>query len=445
MKVHRNVILFASLLVSAGLAGCVRPAPPGAAANAPAAAAAPTAPRVVVGKPVKKTLTLATPQPGKIEAFEQAPIFAKIAGYVEEVGVDIGDPVENSRPLIKLHVPEMNDDVKQKEALVEQAKAELKQADAAIDAAETAVPSAEAKVAQAEAGIVRSNGELKRWEAEYERVKALAESRSVTEKLADETLNQLRSAEAAKKEAEAAVRSAGALVDEAKINVAKAEADRAAAVARLNVAKANQSRAVTLMKYAEIKSPFDGVVTRRNVDTGHFVSPPSAASQPLLVVCRIDRVRIFVDVPELEAEWVGTGDPAVVRVQALGGRMFDAKVTRIAWSLDASNRSLRTEIDVENPDGALRPGMFATVTMTLEKRADVLTLPATAIVREGADAFCFGVNGGKLERHKVELGLRSGPEVEIRSGLSADQSVVLAPAAGMAAGQAVEVVVPEKK
>jgi RND family efflux transporter MFP subunit len=388
---------------------------------------------------------LATSQPGQIEAFEQAPIFAKIAGYVDEVGVDIGDPVKTGRALIKLSVPEMNDDVTQRDALVAQAEAELKQADAAIEAAKVAVPSAEAKVAQTEAGIVRSSGELNRWKAEYDRIKALAESRSVTEKLADETLNQLRSAEAAKKEAESAVRSAKALVDEAKINVVKVEADRAAAAARLEVAKANRARAATLLKYAEIASPFDGVVTRRNVDTGHFVGPPSAASQPLLVVCRTDRVRIFVDVPELEAEWVGTGDPAVVRVQALGGRTFDAKVTRIAWSLDASNRSLRTEIDVENPDGVLRPGMFATVTMTLEKRADVLTLPATAVVREGADAFCFTVEAGKLSRKKIELGLRSGPEVEVRSGLTADETVVVAPAAGLSPGQAVEVVVPEKK
>jgi len=156
-------------------------------------------------------------------------------------------------------------------------------------------------------------------------------------------------------------------------------------------------------------------------------------------------VRIFVDVPELEAEWVGVGDPAVVRVQALGGRTFDAKVTRIAWSLDASNRSLRTEIDVENPEGVLRPGMFATVTMTLEKRADVLVLPAAAIVREGADAFCYFVKEGKLERLKIELGLRSGAEVEIRSGLAPDQSVVLAQAAALKPGQAVEVAAPEKK
>jgi RND family efflux transporter MFP subunit len=439
-----SLLLIAASTALVITAGCNRPAAPGA--NAPGASApVSTAQRVVVGPPVKKTLSLATSQPGRIEAFEQAPIFAKVSGYVDQIGVDIGDPVKKNGTLLKLAVPEMNDDVKQKEALVAQAEAEVKQAAAAAAAAKAAVPSAEAKVAQAEAGIGRTDAEFARWQAEYDRVKALATSRSVTEKLADETLNQLRSAEAAKKESASAVLAAKALVDEAKSNVDKAEADQATASARLKVAQANLARASTLLSYTEIKSPFDGVVTRRDVDTGHFVGTPGASSQPLLVVCKTDRVRIFVDVPELEAEWVGIGDPAIVTVQALGGRTFDAKVTRLAWSLDPSNRSLRTEVDVPNENGPLRPGMFATVTITLERRADVLTLPAVAVVREGAEAFCCVVTDGKIERRKVELGLRSGPEVEVRSGISADQPVVLVGAAGLKPGQVVEVAAPEKK
>jgi HlyD family secretion protein len=441
---HAPFLIVAISAVSASVGGCNR-AGPGAGGNPPAANAASTAQRVVVGPPVKKTLVLSTSQPGRIEAFEQAPIFAKIAGYVEKVDVDIGDTVKEERTLITLRVPEMKDDVKQKQALVAQAEAELKQAEAAITLAKTAVPSAKAKVAQAEAGIVRSEGEYARWQAEYERVKALAASRSVTEKLADETLNQFRSTEAAKQEAESALRSANALVDEAQSNIAKVEADKGAAEARLKVAEANLARTVTLLKYTEIKAPFDGVVTRRAVDTGHFVGPPGAASAPLLVVCRTDRVRVFVDLPELEAEWVGVDDPAIVTVQALGGRTFDAKVTRIAWSLDSSNRSLRAEIDVPNEQGPLRPGMFATVTITLERRPDVLTLPAVAIVREGLDAFCCVVKEGKIERQKVELGLRSGAEVEILSGLTAEQPVVLAGAASLKPGQAVETAPAEKK
>jgi len=438
MSYALSAILAVSALV--GHAGCNRPAAPGG--NPPAAAS--TAVRVVVGPPVKKTLSLTTSQPGRIEAFEEAPIFAKVVGYVDEVGVDIGDPVKKNGTLIKLSVPEMNDDVRQKQALVAQADAEVNQAAAAAAAAKAAVASAEANVAQAEAGIGRTDAEFARWEAEYARVKALAAARSVTEKLAEETLNQLRSSEAAKKESASAVRSAKALVDEARSNIAKAEADQAAAAARLKVAEANLARATTLLAYTEIKSPFDGVVTRRAVDTGHFVGPPGAGAQPLLVVCKTGRVRIFVDIPELEAEWVGVDDPAVVAVQALGGRTFDAQVTRLAWSLDASNRSLRTEVDVANENGPLRPGMFATVTITLERRADVLALPATAVVREGLDAFCCVVTDGKIERRKVELGLRSGAEVEIRSGIAADQPVVLA-AAGLKQGQAVEVATAEKK
>jgi RND family efflux transporter MFP subunit len=436
-----SVLLMGAWLAS--LVGCQKPAPAVPAGGG--AAAAPTLDRVVLGKPARKTLTLATTQPGRIEAFEETPLFAKVAGYVDNVLVDIGDPVKKDQPLVKLSVPEMQDDLKQKEALVAQAEAELKQAEAATAGARAAVKSSEARVAQVEAGITRAEADYKRWEAEHARIKELAENRAVTDKLVDETLNQFRAADGARNEAKAAVQSAQALLEESQTGVAKAEADRVAAAARLDVAKANLARTTTLLDYTTIKAPYDGVVTRRQIDTGHFVSPPSAASQPLLVVCRTDVVRIFIDVPELEAEWVNVGDPAVIRVQALGGRTFDAQVTRLAWSLDPANRSLRTEIDVENKGGLLRPGMFAAAVIRLEERPDVLTLPATAIVREGVEAYYCVVADGKIARRKVELGLRSGPDVELRSGPAADEAVVVSPVAALKPDQAVEVVTAEKK
>jgi RND family efflux transporter MFP subunit len=132
-------------------------------------------------------------------------------------------------------------------------------------------------------------------------------------------------------------------------------------------------------------------------------------------------------------------------VQALGGKTFDAKVTRTAWSLDPTNRSLRTEIDVINSEAILRPGMFATATILLDERHNVLALPATAIVRDGQDHFCWTVGGGKLERRKIEIGLRSGNDVEVSAGLALDQVVVSAPSGSLKPGQAVEVIATERK
>ena len=123
--------------------------------------------RVIAGKPVRKTLKLTTTQPGRIEAFEEAPLYPKVAGYVQEVLVDIGDSVEKEQLLIKLSIPEMLDEVKQMEALVAQAAAETKQAEAAVKSAEAAAGMEEARVAQAKAGIERAAGEYERWQAEH--------------------------------------------------------------------------------------------------------------------------------------------------------------------------------------------------------------------------------------------------------------------------------------
>jgi HlyD family secretion protein len=404
--------------------------------------------RVTVGKPVRKTLKLSTTQPGRIEAFEAAPLHPKLAGYVQSVLVDIGDTVEKDQLLIKLSIPEMLDEVKQMEALVAQADAEITQANAAVKAAEAALDVAHAQVAQAEAGVGRAAGEFQRWQAEHGRMTELASRGSVTQKLVDETLNQLRASDAARQEAAANVQSAQASSRAAQANVKKSEADAVAAGARQKVAAANLARAKTMLAYTEIKAPFKGVVTRRNVNTGHYVHPVTGgAAEPLLVVEQTDKVRVFVDVPEMESQLVDSGskpDSATVRVQSLGEKVIMGTVTRTSRSLDTRNRSLRVEIDLPNADGVLRPGMYANVDILLDNRDNVLSLPVTAIVREGGATDCCFVESGKINLKKVELGLRSGADVEVCSGLDADQMVVLARADSLKQDQPVEIIAPAK-
>src|SRR6476620_5169603 len=123
--------------------------------------------RVTAGKPVRKTLKLITTQPGRIEAFEEAPLVPKLAGYVQDLFVDIGDSVKKDQLLIKLSIPEMLDEVKQMESRVAQAGAEYSQSAAAVKAAEAVAGTADAKVAQAKAGVGRAAGEYERWKAEH--------------------------------------------------------------------------------------------------------------------------------------------------------------------------------------------------------------------------------------------------------------------------------------
>ncbi|MGE0758915.1 MAG: efflux RND transporter periplasmic adaptor subunit [Pirellulaceae bacterium] len=448
--------LVSGLVVAVGVAAGAGCAPPTAAANAspelaptkPALSADGAVERVTAAPPERKTMQLFTTQPGRIEAFESAPLFPKLAGYVESVLVDIGDAVKKDQVLLQLAIPELHDELEQREALVAQAEAEIQQAEAAAAAAEAAVHSAQARVAQAEASTGRTEAEYARWQSEHARIKDLAERGSVTPKLVDETLSQFRAAEAARVEVGAHVESARAGAQEAQARLATSRADIVAARAKLRVAQANRSQARTMLQYTTLRAPFAGVVTQRGVDTGHYVQPGGGQTTPLLTVERTDRLRVSVDVPELESPRVDAGsqaDTATIRVQALRNRSWDAKVARTGWSLDAVNRSLRTEFDVPNDEGLLRPGLYATVKILLERRAEVLTLPVTAVIIEGSQASCCVVDSGRIVRQPITLGLRSGDEVEITSGLEPAQVVVLARAEALRPGQAVEVIPPEKK
>jgi HlyD family secretion protein len=434
----RRILAVAGTLLLAA-AGCNRTGGAPAASTADGATAgAPM--RVTVGTPVRKTLTLNTTQPARIEAFEETPLYAKLAAFVKEVHVDIGDHVASGQTLVTLGIPELVDDVNQKEAMLAQAAAEVEQAASNVEAVQAAAETAKAKIAEAQAGITRATGEYERWKAEYARIKELAESGSVTEKVADETLNQFRAVEAAREEAVAAVQSAEAAAREAQANIGKAEADRVAAKARLKVATSDLARAKTMLGYAEIKAPFDGVVTQRSIDTGHFVQPAGgAAAKPLLTIARLDKVRVFIDVPEMDAALVDVGDEATLLVQALSGKQLDAPVARTSWSLDPANRSLRAEIDVVNEASSLRPGMYAVGTIQLDRRENALVLPVTSIVRVGAETYCCCVQSGKIDRRKIVLGLRSGPEVEVLSGVDEESVVVLAKAESLQQGESVDV------
>lgn len=442
MKFDRSSRIFAAALLMTLTAGCGSTVT-GTAAPAAETDGAASVDRVTAGLPQRKDLQLFTTQPAWIEAYERTPLFPKVSGYVAEVLVDIGDPVKQGEALLKISLPELVDELEQQDALVVQAEAEIGQAQAELEAAQAAVTVAEARIAQAEAGIVRASAEYERWAAEHARIKELAANRSVTGQLLDETSHQLRGADAGRLEAAAAVASAKAALREAEAGERTAVADHKAAAARKLVAEANRAYAQTMLDYGTINAPFDGVITERHVDTGHLVNPSAAAARPLLVVARINRLRVFVDVPEMEAAHVDSGeagDAATIHIPGQGNRKLTGQVTRTGVALDPANRSLRTEIDIDNADGVVRPGAYATVAILLADRQDALTLPASAIIHEGDDTLCCVVKSGKIVRTPVETGLRSANDVEILAGIHPEDQVVLVRAAGLKQDQSVEVI-----
>jgi HlyD family secretion protein len=379
--------VFLGMAALLGAAGCSRtstanPIP----APAPPAATAPAQATVTAIRPEKKTVRRAIGQPGQIEANQQTPIHAKVAGFVDAVLRDLGDEVEMGQTLAVVSVPELDEELAQKEAQVAQARAELERAQKDVN-------TAEAKVAL-------SDALLERWKSASERLQKLIKSKeAVEQKTVDETRYQLDTARAGREESVA--------------NRERAQAEVRVAQAKLQVAQAERRRLEALVDYAIIKAPFAGVISRRNVDKGHFVQPASGTrGEPLFIVLETDPVRIFVDVPEADAVWVTKGTPARVRVQAWPGREFEAKVERTSWALDPRARTLRVQLEVANPKGDLRSGMYAYATILVE-HAQTWTVPASSVVNQGDQAFVYRVENGKAVRTPVEIGLRQGALVEV--------------------------------
>jgi RND family efflux transporter MFP subunit len=327
---------------------------------------------VEVVRPLRKTVRHPIRQPGfNIEAFEQTALYPKIQGYVRQWKADIGDRVRKDQLLAKLYVPEMEVDLKRKQAAVAEAKARVRQARAAIRTA---------------------RAQLERARSQYKRFTRLGKKQGVVDQESiDETKFGYHAAQAA---------------------VEKAEADEALAQAQVAVAEGDRDYVATLLKYAEVRAPFDGVVTQRNVNRDDLVRPTGIRGKPLFVVEQTDPVRVFVNVPGADAVWIKKRNPVTLRLRGAGGEIFRGQVTRNAGVLDPQSRTLRTEIDLPNPRGKLLPGMYVQAVFTVE-HPRVWTLPAAAVITEGDETFCFQVINGKVVRTPLQVGLSGGNRVEI--------------------------------
>jgi len=399
-------------------------------------------PTVTVAKPKRETLQQTVGQPGQILAFEQTPIYPKITGYVLKWHVDIGDRVEEGQPLAELYVPEIVEELNQKREIV-------KQTQKSFEVAKQRAAMAAALVDEAKAGVRRAEANQERWQGEYDRLAKLAGV--IDLQIKEETWNQFQSAKAGLEEVKAKVATAQASWEEAKAVQDKVLADIA-------VAEADRGRVAALLDYAKLTAPYSGVVTRRNINTGDFVQPPTAGKgEPLYVVERQDVMRIFVTVPETDAVWVRKGSKAKVKVQALQGQEFTGDVVRTAHALDPTTRTLLTEIDLPNTKDQLRSGMYAYAAITAQQEG--MTLPASAVitqgdVTQGYQSFCFIEKDGKAHRVVIELGVRQGPRVQVLrkqakaatpsepavwQDFSGEESVIQENVSSLADGQAVKV------
>ncbi len=454
-----NATTFCALLCAVAI-GCNRPVATAPASNPAASATASALPPIKVTPitPVRKTLIRMVEQPGQVEAFEEAPLFAKVTGYVQKLWVDLGDAVtgpkydesgklvSTGQVLCELAIPELEEERDQKLALIEEANANVAQAQAIIEVAQAMLVSSQAKVAELEAQAEKDQANYDRWKSEAKRVAELAKSGSLGQKVSDETENQFRAADAERRQTTAKLRSATASIQESKARVDKAKADLQVAQSRSKVAVADVERTQTMVAYGQIHAPFDGRISARNIHVGHLVrANESGREPPMLIVVRIDKVRVVIDVPEADAILIHDGCDATVRVPSMPGMSFSGKVSRSGWSLNPGTRTLRVEIDVNNSNGTLRQGMYVTGELKAAVRENVLSLPRSAILVNDKATYCHTIDTtGKVQLVPVQLGIQSGVDVEIQQGLNGDEQVIGANSAAFKPGQIVEVAGPAK-
>ncbi len=246
----------------------------------------------------------------------------------------------------------------------------------------------------------------------------MVEAKVLDKQVLDETQRQLESSKAARDAAQAAVSAKDAAYQSTVATLAKARIDVVWAKAKVNVSEADERETAARLAYTKVTAPYDGVVTVRNANTGDYVQAASgdrlaSGQAPIFVVARTDLVRIYVDVPEAFARYVGEGTPATVRSDALDGLEIPATVTRTSWSLHETTRTLLAEIDLATKDyPGLRPGMYE-LWQRAGPAARRFTLPAGAVAVLGNETFCYLVEDGRAVKTQVQRGISDGTWVEV--------------------------------
>jgi len=298
--------------------------------------------------------------PGNVMAYQEATLYAKVAGYLRTISVDKGDSVKEGALLAEIEAPEMLADL----------------------------------------------------------VKAMAEAEAAQ-------LDYKRVTEAQKK--------ASDLVMPQTVDAARAKS---------GVAVAGVQRIETLLSYAKITAPFSGVITKRWVDPGALIpaatSSSAAKSAAVLTLMDFTTVRIDIAVPDTEAPFVKKDLSVKVTVDELPGRSFAGTITRFAYALDEATKTMTTEIEISNPDLALRPGMWASVEIELQKKENALLVPAETLVTEKNKNSVFVVRDNKAQKVSVTTGFDDGVNVEILKGCGPNDAVIIAGKQSVTDGQKVQ-------
>jgi multidrug efflux pump subunit AcrA (membrane-fusion protein) len=386
-------------------------------------------PSMELVQPQVKSIKRVVGQPSFVEAYERTMIYPKVTGYIEKWNVDIGDKVKKGDVLATLYVPELREDWETKKATVILDQERVDLAEKIVKVAEADVEAADARLVEAQRILDKYKSEVDRWDSEVKRLNREVQRGVVAPQILLESQNQHRSDVAAWQAAKATVAKAEAQLRSAKATLAEDIVDVKVAKARVKVADSDAKRLEAWVGYLELPAPYNGVVTARNANSWDFVLPargdpsadhraphlsPNNAAAPIYMVDRTDIVRIFVDIPEHDANYVRVGSKAAVQIRAFRDQWIPATVTRTSWALNVKSRTLRAEIDLSNTESQILPGMYAYGKVIIE-RPNVRALPTSALVSSGEKTFYWRYEDGHAVRTEVQTGVSDGKWTEVTS------------------------------
>jgi RND family efflux transporter MFP subunit len=321
--------------------------------------------------------------PATTLAFEEAQIYARASGYVLRRYVDIGDRVKAGELLAEITAPEVEDQLTQTQNSLRQAEATMRQNQALQELA---------RVTNLRSAVLTKQGWASQQHNDTDRYNLDAQQQATQ----------------------------------------AAQASAAATQAQLSYT--NQQKI-----YQRVVAPFDGVITQRNIDVGSLIAADTTDGIAMFAMSHSEVIRVWVYVPQDAAFGVAPGVDATVRVPGMPHLTFAGKVTRIANALQPGTRTLLTEVDVPNPDGALSPGIYCTVTLQIPRKAPALILPASAIIFNQNGMQVAVVENGVARLHKIAITTDFGTEVEVSEGVKEGDKVILQPPVNLADGDRVQI------
>ena len=327
-------------------------------------------PVVAVAAPDMRGKTTTFSLPGRLEAYTQAQIYARVSGYVKDWRADIGAHVKTGDLLAEIDAPDLDQQIMQ----------------------------AEANLASAKANSVLSDATLKR-----------GQSLITTYAISQQDLDQ-RAADASNKQG------------------------------LVRAAQANLDRLRVLEQYKRIVAPFDGLVTARTTDIGALINAGSGGAPPMFIVSETSKLRVYVNVPQNYVPNVPVGTKAQISVPEYPGRTFPATIEKSAQAVDIASNATRIQLVVDNSQGELMTGDFTNVNFELPHPEVAVNVPASALIfnQSGLHVATVG-NDGRIVLKKVTIARDLGNEVEIGSGIVADDRVVINPPDGIATGDKVRI------